>query len=299
MQQDIGIRFHPHPVLGFMASPNLDQTIEGITVCGSTIRYHVTSDAEGRRPTDAVAKSGADRVFVFGCSYSYGWCLSDHETYAWLLQQALPETQVTNFAQPGYGTTHALLQLAEELRQGRIPRVCVVAYLPTMASPHGHPDRNVANPLNILAIANQSEFSEHMARMSFPRAHVQPNGQLSVSYIPMDLRGLRHVKPEAVAVDPFYTHVVTGAIVDVILNLAKQHGFAVVFAKMLPDDRDPIARHLRERHGIEMIDCVLPLEADASYRVARGDTHPSALSHAIYCDRLLPSVRRALLAKAA
>jgi hypothetical protein len=297
--QESGIRFVPHPVLGFMSSPNVvDKTVDAIAVCGTRVRYRMSSDAEGRRPTSRTPRlESAENVFVFGCSASYGWLLSDEDTYSWLLQESLPEANVYSFAEPGYGTHHALLQLMEQIRAGRIPKVCVIAYLPTMADgPWGHPDRNVANPINIYAIASQSEFSEYISKMSFPRAKIDPEGRVSISYIPMDLRGLDDVPREAIEVDRVHTHFVTAGLVDVIMGLAKQHGFTVLWAKLRPDNLDTIARTLSERFGIEMLDLVVPLDDPNAleYRVAKADSHPSALSHRIYHDRLIEPIRRAL-----
>lgn len=256
----------------------------------------MNSDAEGLRPTGTVPKrDGQPNVFVFGCSYTYGWFLDDEQTYAWLLQESLPESNVYNFAQPGYGTHHALLRLTEQLRLGRIPKACVFSYIPTMPDgPFGHPDRNVANPLFIYLIAAQSEYAEQIGTMSFPRAHVSVEGLCSISYVPMDLRGLADVPREAYAVDRVHTHFVTKHLVDAIMHLSQQYGFTAIWAKMRSGALDTIESYLYERHGVTMVDCVLPLEEDLTYRVSKGDTHPNAMSQRIYHDRLVDPLRSAI-----
>lgn len=78
-----------------------------------------------------------------------------------------------------------------------------------MEQPFGHPDRNVANPLNILAITTQVEFSEHLNKMSSPRAHLKVGGGIALSYVPMDVRALRDANPTHISVDTAYTHLMT------------------------------------------------------------------------------------------
>ena len=49
-------------------------------------------------------------IFIFGCSYAYGWYLSEHETFAYKLQE-LTKRKVYNFALPAAGIQHMLYQL--------------------------------------------------------------------------------------------------------------------------------------------------------------------------------------------
>jgi hypothetical protein len=296
--QNAGVAAYPHPTWGWTTSPDTDGVVHGVTICGTALDYRVTSDSQGLRATRRGPAADGPRIFVFGCSFSYGWMISDDDTYAWRLQSAFPQAQVTNFAQPGFGTTHAVVQLMEQIEQGNIPDVCIFAYLPTMEQPFGHPDRNVANPLNIMAITTQVEFSEYLTRMSYPRAHLKVGGGISLSYVPMDVRALQGVNPAHIAVDTAYTHLVTRGLVDVIMELAKTHGFTPIFINLLPADRDTLPSYLRDAHGLEMIDGVLPLQdADPRYRVSRLDIHPNAVSHEIYFDRLREPVASALTAR--
>src|SRR4028119_231643 len=36
-------------------------------------------------------------IWIFGCSFTYGWSLNDRETYPWLLQDKLPKYGIVNF----------------------------------------------------------------------------------------------------------------------------------------------------------------------------------------------------------
>jgi hypothetical protein len=61
-------------------------------------------------------------IWILGCSFTYGWSLSDSETYAWLLQEKLPKYEIVNFGVNGYGTLHSFIQFKEALKQGKNPK---------------------------------------------------------------------------------------------------------------------------------------------------------------------------------
>ena len=79
---------------------------------------------EPARPTPA----GAPELWIFGCSFSYGWGVDDSAVYAWQVQQMLPDWAVVNFSVNGYGTLQSLRQLERGLAEREAPAVVVLAY---------------------------------------------------------------------------------------------------------------------------------------------------------------------------
>ncbi len=76
----------------------------------------MTHTADGRRitsPAQEEKPDGRDQVVVVGDSLTYGYGLSDEETWPWLLQERLPCSRVLNYGAPGYGTYQCLLMLEE------------------------------------------------------------------------------------------------------------------------------------------------------------------------------------------
>lgn len=71
---------------------------------------------------------GAPGLWIFGCSFSYGWGVDDPAVYAWQLQQMLPDWDVVNFSVNGYGTLQSLRQLERGLVEREPPAVVVLAY---------------------------------------------------------------------------------------------------------------------------------------------------------------------------
>ena len=81
----------------------------------------------GRREVPA---SGVEqyKMFVFGCSFTYGYGVNDNEVFTNRLQEKYPDFEFTNFAVPGYGTVQSLMQLESELEKGNIPEVAILVY---------------------------------------------------------------------------------------------------------------------------------------------------------------------------
>src|SRR5262249_10125369 len=79
--------------------------------------FEVAIDAEGPPRELGITGNPFGKAIdrVFGCSFTYGWLVNDAETYPYLLQAALPEYRIVNFAVPGYGNVQSLLQFKRAL----------------------------------------------------------------------------------------------------------------------------------------------------------------------------------------
>jgi len=123
-----GRLYQRHSEFGYVALPGTFR----VTLRGG-YSFRVTHLPDGRRITRPLETYGSPRtepeIWVFGCSYTYGWSLSDEETYAWLAQERLPGHEVVNFGQNGYGTVQSLIQFQSAIRDRRIPQVAILAYL--------------------------------------------------------------------------------------------------------------------------------------------------------------------------
>jgi len=82
--------------------------------------------------------SALDTVSFFGCSFTFGHGISDHQTFAWKLQDKHPSLDLKNYATSGYGTYGSLLRLQETLPQIKKPRTIIYGFM------QNHEIRNVA-----------------------------------------------------------------------------------------------------------------------------------------------------------
>lgn len=71
----------------------------------------VTHWPNDSRATAENRKASDRRIVLLGGSFTYGFGLSDSETFAWLLQEDAPDIEWLNLATKGYGTYQSLLTL--------------------------------------------------------------------------------------------------------------------------------------------------------------------------------------------
>lgn len=77
-------------------------------------------------PLDMAETSGKPEIWLFGCSFTYGWSVSDEQTFPWILQQKYPQFKFVNFGVNGYGTIHTYLGLKTALSEYRKPSLIIV-----------------------------------------------------------------------------------------------------------------------------------------------------------------------------
>jgi hypothetical protein len=116
-----------HPLLGYANLPGKFH----VTLSGGH-RWKVTHLSHGLRATHFVQsgkrKRSKKEIWILGCSFTYGWGVNDDETFAWLLQEKLPNYEVVNFGVCGYGTMHSLIQFREALKEREKPVTAVIVY---------------------------------------------------------------------------------------------------------------------------------------------------------------------------
>jgi hypothetical protein len=71
------------------------------------------------------------KIILLGCSYTYGYGLSDRETYPYIADSLLTDFNVLNYAVPGHGTLQALIRLKKILLSKNCakPKFVITNYL--------------------------------------------------------------------------------------------------------------------------------------------------------------------------
>ncbi|MBF0418655.1 MAG: hypothetical protein HQL78_00650 [Magnetococcales bacterium] len=80
---------------------------------GQPIAIHILEN--GARDTGPAPARPEGTLLLVGCSYLFGWALSDHQTLGWKLQEKYPRLQVFNHATSGFGTLQSLILLEQIL----------------------------------------------------------------------------------------------------------------------------------------------------------------------------------------
>ena len=234
----------------------------------------------GLRATARVRRQDRRRIVFVGGSYTYGWAISDHETFPFMLQSRLPSVEIVNLATTAYGTYQSLLRLERFLVESEhAPSLVVYGML------EDHERRNVGTAPWLRMLSSWSR-----------RGHVDlPYAVLS----PGDGVGLERRAPEAYPVWPGSTRSalialfqdqysllrargrerqkwpVTRALIDEMAALAHGQGarLLVVLLSAGNEKRELYAHFLRERE-IEYVDCVDPLLGTPG-RMVNREGHPN------------------------
>ncbi|HSA30752.1 MAG TPA: hypothetical protein P5160_03020 [Candidatus Omnitrophota bacterium] len=134
-----------HPTLGWKSIPDFNNPDE---FNGRGVRIN----SKGvRGPTDIpyARTPGKKRILIIGDSFTFGVDVGDRETYPYFLQQLLPDTEVVNMGEPGYGHDQMLLYLKEEGAKYD-PDIVMIGYLSMDDSRNLLSFRDYAKPYFIL-----------------------------------------------------------------------------------------------------------------------------------------------------
>jgi len=240
--------------------------------------FQSRSDAEGWRLTsaDPARQAGKPGLWVFGCSFTWGYAVDWDAAFPARVQAARPDLDVRNFGGVGFGDVQAVLLLRDLLERRHLtpPRAAVFAY----ASFHGV--RNVAAP-SVLKTWGPSPGFRH------PRAFFGPAGALEIELVPFE--GFdRPDPPQALAVR------VTQALFDDLAARSRAHGIVPVLAVQTFEnpwgaeatmETEPVVAHARQA-GFRIADLRVDHQSPALNNLP-WDGHPNARAHADYARKLL------------
>jgi hypothetical protein len=248
---------------------------------GTPIEVTISSDRSRRTRLDPGDDAGSPRpqVLLVGCSFTFGWGVSDDETWAWGLQALRPDLDVRNRGTAAYGTFQALLLLERLLASGERPAHVIYGFIPD------HGVRNVAAPgwMKALGMFTGQNIVE------FPYCELDRDGRLvrhpPESYPVWPLREWSATmtflqdswfdfegRTRAAGADE-----VTRRLIAEMDDRCRKAGipFSLLLLRVGPSRRDAFVPFART-HGIDLIDCDRALGRGD---FVPGDLHPNARVH--------------------
>jgi hypothetical protein len=281
----------PDPVLGWTNHPG-HFVLPAYAPNGPQIDVTILED--GSRATAIPPSTAAQSVVILGCSLSFGWGLTDAETYPWKLQAAHPELRIVNDASGAQGTLQALLRLERIVASPNRPRLVLYGFFPR------HEPRNVAT-------------YDWMRGLALNSTH----GGVALPYVTLAADGglVRH-PPEAFAVWPLAEHLVTVRVAgDAYMRLVtrgrerdereatrrllvemadvartRRQPFAVVFLIAELGQKEDYARAF-DASGVPWVDCVEPIRQQDKIPV---DGHPNGRVHSRWATCLSTALPKLL-----
>jgi hypothetical protein len=284
--------FQPDPLLGYSHIPGRFDVTLRLTVgpgVGRGDRHHLrftvthlANTLRVTRPVDGGSHdSGKPDIWIFGCSFTHGWSVNDHETYPWLLAQRLPAYNVVNYGVSGYGTIHSLLQFREALTT-RTPAVAVLAYADF------HDERNTFQRTRRKTIVPWNKLGPLVQ----PYARLDRRGRLeyfmsAVVYPEFPLMryfALSHfleIKYDEREPTWLRSHQVSEALMEEMASVAAAHNVTFAVANI----SGTATLDLPAAARIPVVDISIDPRRPENTNLPL-DAHPSAIAHAKYADKL-------------
>lgn len=289
----------PDPRLGWTNGPGTHRIRYA-----SGYSYSVSHTASGTRvtrsPSAEARYRGLPRLELYGCSFAYGWSVSDAESFPWRVQAELPAFDLVNYGVGGHGTVQAWLRLEESLARAPLPALVVVTYGSL------HDERNVLTRRFRKAIG---AYSDQTAGLSAPCARLLAGragrtglvGELRVTTGPLSYERPPLATSSALVelLDEGYARweraglrerEVTRRLLAEVLQRARAAGVPLVVAGILDDQLTRETLSWLAEQGARTVDISLDLTLP-EHTLQPVDWHPSPLAHERYAARLLAYLR--------
>lgn len=286
------------PTLGWVNRPGTFRSTEA----GQVPMRFTADHARASRPADAAPPPGP-AVLLLGCSFTQGYGIVDHETYAWKLGERFPRTAVENYGTGGYGAPQVYLRLQAELQRRRDPAPRAVVY-----GLIGH------QTLRTVADFQWTRYLTNAAGDMVAPPHALPGPDGALIERPMEVippwplegySALVAVLHEARLAARFggraeHGPATTLAVIERMAAATRARG--VPFAVALLDDqhvpggKENWARLTEglDRAGVTRLNCVHPdYERSPATLQVGGAGHPNAVVHQYWADCIAPWLAQA------
>lgn len=249
----------------------------------------VTHTADGRRITAADEPGKPDnrhQIIIVGGSLTYGYGLSDEETWPWLFQKNTPCFQVLNYGTPGYGTYQCLLMLERVLPRLSSPGIVIYGFL------EHHLVRNVAPPAwqAVLAMNRGGEVflpyvdTDEMNRLiRYPPALIKqwPLSQSLATVKFAEIMYLKTFQPRTYfeKMDAAWQLIMTE-----MRDLCARHGcrLVVLMYNLTHHDQKGFYTKFMDLNHIEYIDGDINMSPDLM--LDKDPSHPNHMANTIWAD---------------
>jgi hypothetical protein len=258
-------------------------------------RFQFTArhDADGHRLTsydidDKTQNHPEKQIWMFGCSYTYGWLIRDDETYPWLLQEKLSDYKIHNFAVSGYGTLQPYLQYRQAISEKKSPSIVILGYSDF------HDKRNTIER----RWKKEHSYVERTGSFRVPIARLNNQDELLLDYDNMKYRAFpfsRHSALMNLIENHFDIHhdkklkssETTKKILLRFKKLCDKHETVFIVAGIQKNNRTKEMLKFCESSGIYTVDISVEKGSKAPENSHYPyDNHPSPLAHKLYAAKL-------------
>ncbi len=228
-------------------------------------------------------------IEIVGCSYTFGYGLSDNQTLPWMLEESTGKT-VGNFGVSAFGTLQSYLMLKKNFEIKKLTPKRVLYLFADFHAP-----RNILNPGNFYSFARTTMVGNPIvpyAELGEDNQVIYHNAQNILTF------PLREHLATAALLQKFWLqfkfqrrvpsmHIVTQKIISDMNTLSLKHKakFAVVGIRTMGLDMNSYSQFFND-NNIEFIDCSTSLSEEPSMTIG-FDTHPNEKMYSYWNNCLL------------
>lgn len=265
--------FRPDAILGWKLTPGYAVRV--------AYRPQVIQqiDADGWRQIPFAKPDTGPRIAIYGCSFTYGTGLADHETFSALLQKGLPDLHILNRGIGGQGTVQNYLQFRSDLKHKAVD--CAV-----FAIISDHRYRNIPHPVRMRQYLNPEWYRLGVEHVPV----IQHDGlkQARLSYISIWQPLLARGGFDVFLPDQAMITEATLTALSMIQANADAANIPIAFVLLDALDKD-FNRAVLQRFS-RTTDISVPLDSEHTH--LPHDRHPNARANQLYADRLMPIIQQ-------
>ena len=263
-------------IIGWVNRPGV-YMLEGNQVTILNDGSRIKHKAEGKRPI---------KVLLIGGSSVFGWRIPDHQTFAWILEESMPNVSFSNYAVNGHSTFQSLLLLEKLLNKEPLPNFLIYGYEDLSDL------RNVADlswlkaltksrqSLPFVTLDQSNQLIRH-APYSYP---LFPLMKFSAAIAFFQERYLRRNSQ----IRDSQAEFVTQKLILEMDRLCKERGIKFIFTFLDgTENRKNYLRKFLAENDITFVDCVNSgYQARNSSMLLENDFHPNILVNSYWADCL-------------
>ena len=259
-----------------------------------TFTYHATHDSLGRRiskPSDEIADyTNSNKVIILGCSFTYGDCLEDSQTHAYLLQQLFRKNDlhlsVENWGVGGYCPSHFYL-LSKNILKDTSVKYVVINYSRI------HNERTICGRnwrKSLVKYTNQRKYQKTLNVPYFALENETP----VLKYKPLEYHFLPFQKDLALVeyIDQLYCKfetrnaaAITKKVLQLTIDSLQQKGIHVILTSITGDEESNAMVHSMAKSGYNTLLYGINTGEDR-YNFNPIDGHPNYRANKIFADSL-------------
>jgi len=261
--------FIPHPIFGWLLSPNSQIQVSH--------RENVIQniDNNGNRTVPKLIKNNhCAKLNVYGCSFTYGTGLTDDETYPAIIQKHTPHLSICNKGIGGHSTVQNYLRFRDDLKNNNVDMAIF-----GVISDHRY--RNIAHPYRMKQ--HQSSGWVSIGTDKVPHIKINRNKNAEIVYTNTLQPCLKNADISSFLPNEYFIDLSTLWIFDEIIKLSQIHDIPVIIAIL--DKLDPIFTDLMLTKFQHAVDVSTPLDQNHTFMPV--DIHPNHIANQIFANGIL------------